>query len=176
MGSGSSKLLNRPLQPKTSKNLRCRCVHVAWPSCAWLLLNFSQFPVGQTIYAHCILDGGGDGIIHSRVGYARYFPCELRVQNVCQRVWNPIFNTLPSPLSLSPTSDQSAAFAQRFVFPLVWTSGPGVLCILEEAFKEQPSIHEREGNHPSNICEISTLATMYLYQESASCNSGERSP
>ena len=30
-------------------------MHVAWPSCAWLLLNFSPFPVGQTIYAHCRL-------------------------------------------------------------------------------------------------------------------------
>ena len=29
--------------------------HVAWLSCAWLLLNSSPFPVGQTIYAHCTL-------------------------------------------------------------------------------------------------------------------------
>ena len=29
--------------------------HVARPTCAWLLLNFFPFPVGQTIYAHCTL-------------------------------------------------------------------------------------------------------------------------
>ena len=27
--------------------------HVAWPSYAWLLLNFFQFPVGHPEHEHC---------------------------------------------------------------------------------------------------------------------------
>ena len=29
---------------------------------AWLLLSFSPFPVGQTIYAHCTLTSGGGAL------------------------------------------------------------------------------------------------------------------
>ena len=28
-------------------------MHVAWPSCAWLQLNFSPFPVGRPMSAGC---------------------------------------------------------------------------------------------------------------------------
>ena len=39
--------------PQEMERNKAKAKHVAWPSCAWLLLSLFPFPVGHPVHEHC---------------------------------------------------------------------------------------------------------------------------
>ena len=124
--------------PQEMERNEATAMHVAWPSCAWLLLRFFPFPVGNPVAAHGTVLGTGSENAFPGMYSVRHLnrricsptpPCHLFLHD-CTKITAIACFVLKSSVRLALRASAAIMPLHAFAYPPRLLSSPSSVCVV----------------------------------------------